>query len=908
MKKILISLLFLLFLFAEISAQNMKVYGTIADTTNFGLFNASIIAIRLSDSVLTAYTRSNDQGQFNLTTAIDTCRIIISHPRFADKEYLLVGSQSNNDFNLFKISLPNKTLQLKEVTVFAYKEPVYFKGDTLVYTADSFKVKPNAVVEDLLKKLPGIEVAKDGSIKAQGKKIDKVLVDGDEFFGDDATIATKNLAADGVVSIQVYDKVVEGSDDAQKIMDLKLKEGAKKGYFGKLSGGTDMQSFYEGTALFNKFKNKESISFYASAINTPNQGLNWNDSYKYGIESDGVTTVNDGDNMYTYYQGNQKSGIPKNFAGAINYKNKINSKLKITSNISAKKTNLIELKNSYQQNLFGDTTFFQENKGNNVNKANIFNINTNIEYHYDSSLSFSIAPKFSFNNSQNISIDSTFFINEMLENIRKTKISNKKNAINLNTEIRTEFNKSFKNIKRTLSGYYEFENTKSDGDGNLLTSETNAIANNILSNIDQQKINEANNFNHTAQLKYVEPFTNKWRMELSVNNSLSNNYSNRETFNLLNGEYQLKDSLLSNEFINKRRTTSINTDLVYQVKKYTIRIGNVARQIALNNFNISNDLKEKQTNNFLLPKVRARYKLGDAGNLEFSYQTKSQAPSNNQLQPLVDNTNPNNVLIGNALLRPSYEHKLNFGINKFSMIKNTYYNLNLNYSINNNNIILSQDFDESGRNFNQYINSPTTTSYSISGYGSFPIYKNKLKSNIYGSTSYDNNISFINKVQYNNNNFSANGNVGLTYEITEDIEFGANASIDYTKPSSNISSNFTQPFTNQSFSAQISSKWPKKFIINADGNYTIYGQRPAGFNPNVFILNGSIERMFLKTENLIIGIKAFDILNQNTNISRTTNNNQIVDNRVKIITQFFLLTATLKFNNNKTKYDENAFD
>src|SRR5204862_4342732 len=133
-------------------------------------------------------------------------QVVISHPRFGDQTFILLGSKENTDFDLKKISLPSKSVTLSEVTVFGYADPVYYKGDTLVYTADSFDVKPNAVVEDLLKKLPGIKVDAKGKIYSQGKAVDQVLVDGDEFFGSDPTVATRNLSAESVESVQVYDK------------------------------------------------------------------------------------------------------------------------------------------------------------------------------------------------------------------------------------------------------------------------------------------------------------------------------------------------------------------------------------------------------------------------------------------------------------------------------------------------------------------------------------------------------------------------------------------------------------------------------------------------------------------------------------------------------------------------------
>ena len=205
-KQILILLLLLSgFIPFRSVAQMMSIHGTVMDTVEQKpLRDAVAMSVRLSDSVLTSFSRTDANGFFSLDSIQpDTYQVIITHPRFGDQDIILLGSRENHDFDLKKIILPPKSITLNEVTVFGYSDPVYYKGDTLVYTADSFKVKQNAVVEDLLKKLPGIKVDADGKIYSQGKAVDQVLVDGDEFFGSDPTTATKNLAASSVESVQI---------------------------------------------------------------------------------------------------------------------------------------------------------------------------------------------------------------------------------------------------------------------------------------------------------------------------------------------------------------------------------------------------------------------------------------------------------------------------------------------------------------------------------------------------------------------------------------------------------------------------------------------------------------------------------------------------------------------------------
>ncbi|MBK6521951.1 MAG: carboxypeptidase regulatory-like domain-containing protein [Sphingobacteriaceae bacterium] len=187
-------LLFIFLLFGYLSnAQKLSIRGKVQDTVSKKpLQNAVIIATKLSDSTLIDFTRSNEEGFFEIKELpIDTYKVVISFKKFGDKIMYVIGTNKSFEFNFDKIIMPPKSVDLDEVTIFAYKDPVYYKGDTLIYTADSFKVKANATVEDLLRRLPGVKVDANGKITSQGKEVSKVLVDGDEFFGTDPTMATK---------------------------------------------------------------------------------------------------------------------------------------------------------------------------------------------------------------------------------------------------------------------------------------------------------------------------------------------------------------------------------------------------------------------------------------------------------------------------------------------------------------------------------------------------------------------------------------------------------------------------------------------------------------------------------------------------------------------------------------------
>jgi len=360
-----------LFIISTISSfsQKLSISGNLQDTAaKTSLPNAIVMAVKLMDSTLIGFTRTDENGNFKLKAIpIDTYQVIISHPKFADMGYFIFGDKKNLDYDFGKIILQPKNVSLDEVTIFAFKDPIYYKGDTLIYTADSFKTKANATVEDLLKKLPGLKVDKTGKITSQGKAVDKVLVDGDEFFGGDPTVATRNLNASSIESVQVYEKksddVANSStgEETQKILNLKLKEDAKKGYFGKVSGASDFQRFYEGEALGNYFKKKLKVSVFGLASNTPNSSFNWDDVFKYGLNNEFDQGLNEEGDMFMSYANSQPMGIPQTLKSGVYYNDKITKNTKLNFNYSYNNSMVNSKVTKAAQYFLEDTTYTSNN-------------------------------------------------------------------------------------------------------------------------------------------------------------------------------------------------------------------------------------------------------------------------------------------------------------------------------------------------------------------------------------------------------------------------------------------------------------------------------------------------------------------------------------------------------------------
>jgi hypothetical protein len=342
MKKTLL-LTFSLLSFILSFAQQAKLKGTVNDTINKqNISNAVISLLNAKDSILYKFTRSNAKGGFQLQNiSAGNYILLLTYPQYADYiDRLLIKDSAETDLGNINI-IPRSSL-LKEVIIKQQIGAIKLKGDTTEFNADSFKVQPNATVEDLLKQLPGIQVDKNGQITAQGEKVQKVLVDGEEFFGDDPTLVTQNLRADMVDKVQVYDKKSDqaaftGIDDGekQKTINLKLKDNKKNGYFGKanVSAGTD--GYFDNQLMFNDFKNKQKFAIYGILSNTGTSGLGWNDQNTYGqsfasnVDYDETTgsynfTGNNEDELSSWSGQYSGQGYPLIQTGGVHYNDKWN--------------------------------------------------------------------------------------------------------------------------------------------------------------------------------------------------------------------------------------------------------------------------------------------------------------------------------------------------------------------------------------------------------------------------------------------------------------------------------------------------------------------------------------------------------------------------------------------------------
>ncbi len=903
--------LFLLIFTFYGKSQNMNIQGTVYDSTGTNpLNNAVVIAVRIKDSVLIKFSHSDIEGKFTLTNfPIDTFSLIVSYPKCDDKTYLIFGHSANYEINIPKIKLQPESKELEAVIIYANKNPIFYKGDTLVYVADSFKVGENAVVEDLLRKLPGIRVDKDGKIKSQGKSIEKVFVDGDEFFGGDATIATKNLAANGVESVEVFEKknenASEGENETIQVMNLKLKEEAKKGYFGKTSIASDFTNYYQGELLLNKFNGTQKISIYALGSNTPKSSFGWSDEDKFGLENENVFTI-DEDGNYTSTNFDIP-GIPQTLKSGIYFSDKIGKKkkTKFKFNYGYSESRRNSFSKSRSQYFLTDTTYFLDDTSHVSELKKTNNVNFSFETKLDSLTTITISPKIIYNTTTDENSGISKFSSQSEELNRKNSILKSNESRGLSIENQFYLLRNFKKPKRELGVDYYFSEKKSENTGKFLSQNIYYDNSNVNDTTDQAKINKLNSQDHNVTVKYTEPLSKKINLELDYLFEYNLSDQNKETRNKEDGMYTQLNTLYSNNFTNQRRQNRVGASLVYRIKKYTISGGAKIKNIDIYNHNLITGSTIHQNVNAILPKGLFVFNPSNNKRISLRYSTKTDQPTVNFLQPVNDNTNPNNIRIGNPTLKPSYTHTINLFSNVWQALSNRYLYAQFEGNLTNNAFVNSTEYDPLiiGRMISQTVN--VNGNYYGNFYigGGLPIYKKIVSINPGINGNFSNMKSFINNELNQTINRSITGSFSLDFN-KDSLKFSVGTEFSYTSPSSTISSVSNTPYTTSNYTFSFTWTLPGKMKLLSDANYTMNGKRADGYNINYLIWNAEINRTFLKTENLILSVIGNDILNQNISANRYVASNVITDNKTKIISRYFLLKLTWKFNNNHTKEED----
>jgi hypothetical protein len=908
-KKLLVVILLFLVVFSK--SQTIRLSGNINDTTQKqSLPNALLMAIKFKDSSLVNFTRTNKDGFFkSISLPVDTYIVILTHPNFNDKTYLLVPTKTDSVFNFKNVVLPPKSVELNEVEIIAYKDKMYYKGDTLQFTADSFKVKPNASVEDLLKKLPGVKVDAKGKITIQGKEVDQVLVDGDEFFGSDPTIATKNLNANTVETVQVFEKKNESTEDnaaeTVKVLNLKLKEDSKKGYFGKVSGASDFNQFYENDVLVNKFKKQQKFSLFGLFANTPKQAFGWDDANKFGLSNENNNNYDPETNTWTSFN-NNGTGVPQTLKSGFYFNDKYGKNTKVNADYTFNQNQLIAGSETNTQFFLEDTSYTNQQKIDNTAQNQSHKFNFRLTQQLDSLTELVIKPKVNYTTNKNSNLKLDKFISQTELLTRQTEILNTNTSETIDANLMLKLNRNFMKKDRNLIITYQPSYYDLKSNANLNTT-FNYFQNQLPdSSLIQKRNSVSHREEHNASITYIEPLNKKYKTEISYGFTYNKSNSNRTTLDFNGQAFDNLNTSQSNNFKNLRIVNRVGAKLIYDVKKYRISLGTAFRNIYQENLNVTINQKLSQTFTNILPSASFNYRISQGSNLTIFYGASAQQPDLQQLQPVVDNTDPNRITIGNPNLKPQFANNINFNYYTYKGISDMHFYAGGQYNNVLREINEKTTFDDQGKSITTPINIDGNFSANFWCGGAFPIFKRFMKINTNLSSGFNNNVAFVNDIKNTTQILDVTPNLGIEKEL-DYLEVSVVGNYSYNVPWQTINTQ-SKPYYTYGLDGNLMIKFPKKIRILTDAHYTNNGNRAVGYNLNYFIVNAVLSKTFLKNENLIVSAEANDILNQNISNNREIAANKIIDSKTQIIKRYFLARVLFKFNSNKKKEDEDEMD
>ena len=922
MRKKIFLLLFTAFTSIILFAQkNGTVKGVAFDTiTNQAVPLATVTVVEKKDSSLVTFTMADNEGKFELKGIPNgEYRLLITHVNYHNSNTFFTVSDNNKNPNLGNVAMTDKNKILTEVIIQGEAPPVTLINDTIQYNAGSFKTQPNANVEQLLKKLPGIKVDKDGSIKAQGEKVNKVLVDGKEFFGNDPKIATKNLPADAIEKVQVYDKQSDqaqltGFEDGnyEKTINLKLKKDKKKGMFGKINAGGGTGERYQGKFNLNSFKGARQFSAIGMGNNTNSEGFSFMDILNFTgelarMQRSGGGNINiniNSDEAAAYSSGaNSNSGITTAWGGGLNYNNIIGNKLDFQSNYFYNRYNPNSESHIQRQYFLPDSSYFYDQNSFADNLNNTYRVNLNGLLQIDSSSSLRIIPTFSYQNTSNRSQTDyrTYSEDKVLTNEGFSNNTYNNKGYNFGNEL--TYRKKFNRRGRTFSLSLQTSLNESDGDGSL--SSITSFYNLNGSLLKRDTLNQLNNTegglrSYNARAVYTEPLWKRSLIEFSVGKSNSKSTSTKTTYdhNKQNDKYDQLNKSLSSDYENIYSFSNAGIRIRTQKKKYNYSLGLSWQQAELEGKIISGikDSLISKTFRNLLPNARFQFNFTKFKTLSVNYSGSTNQPTMQQLQPVPDNSNPLNVKEGNPDLKQEYTHNVMGHLNLVNPYKNKNLFMFFRMQVTQNKIVNYDVVNQLGVkttkpvNVNGVYNINNEISYSM------PVRFLKASLEVGSNVGYFKGKQFINTIGNTIKTLSLGPRIRLDMNPGDRINVGLEASTNYNKTRYSLQSALNTNYLSQEYSASFDWELPKQFFLATDFAYTINSQRAAGFNTKVPLWNASISKQVLHFNRGEIKLSAIDLLNRNIGISRSTNQNYIEDSRVKTLRRFFLLSFTYSLN------------
>lgn len=902
--KCLLMLLMILFspmAFAQQSGVNVT--GSVVEQgSDTPIEQATVRLLNVKDSAMVRGVVSARNGSFTLKNVKKGSYLL--HITFIGYDPLYQPLQitgKKNPVNVGKLELSDGAIELGEAVVIGKAPEVTVRNDTVEYNADSYKVTEGSVLEDLLKKMPGVEVDSEGKITVNGKEVKKVMVDGKEFFSDDPKVASKNLPAKMIDKLQVLDKKSDmaqmtGFDDGEEetVINLTVKPGMKQGWFGNAYGGYGSKDRYEGNAMVNRFVNNDQITFMGGTNNTNNMGF-----------SDLASTMFSGMGGGGGRRGGfgAGSGITSSGNAGLNFSKEFKpDKLTLGGNTRYSHSDNDARSKSDRQNILpGDSSSYDNSEAMSRTKSDNFGVDFRLEWKPDTMTQLIFRPSFSFSHSMNDNFSDATTLDNERDTVNTNKSSNysESNGYNLNASI--DFSRKLNNKGRVFSATLSGGNSDSYSDGMnrsdiVYFNQTDALKNSI---IDQRSRYDNKGFNYRAYVSWVEPIGHNNFIQATYSISQRKQEALKNVYNQdADGIYNVLDSAYSqsyrNNFISQRASLSFKS----QRAKFNYTIGlNLDPSYSSSENFVGDTTLSKITRKVvnLSPMAQFNYMFDKRTNLRIMYNGRTSQPSMTQLQPVADISDPTNITIGNPDLNPRYTNNVFIRFQQFTPEKQRAFMIMANGSYIINDIV-------SYTSYNQETGVKTTTYKNVNGNYSgnvrmmlnTPLKNKKFSINSMTMASFANSNGYINEEKNTNRNLILSERGGIDFRSSY-LDLGVNGNIRYNATSNSLQKENNQNTFNYGAGGYTTIYLPLNFKIESDVNWSTNSGYGDGFKQNEVLWNASASKSFLKNNQGTLRFKIYDILQQRSNISRSITASYIQDSEYNTLGSYFMVHFIYRF-------------
>ena len=927
MRSTLIIILFTLTWFTTI-AQTIRIEGVVKDQTDSAALTGANVQLKsLPDSITIGVSTTDVDGKFAFTEVKSGSYLVVAS-FIGYKNYKRAIEVGINPIVNIPVMLAGDGITLSGVEIIGKTPPVTQKGDTSEIRANQFKVNPDATAEDLVTKMPGISRGTDGKISAQGEEVKRVMVDGAMFFGNDPSATLKNLPAEMIDKIQVYDRA---SDQAQftgisdgneeKTINIITKPDFRQGQFGRVFAGYAPDDKYKAGGVFNSFNKQKRLTIIGQSNNINEQNFASEDMSAMqttggggggrgpgggggGPRGGGGPGMGGGGNPF---QTNSSGGIVTTHALGINYTDKWADKVTFQGSVFGNFSGTDLLQSTFTQ------YYTNQNGRDSVNSnrdATNLRFNARVTYDIDSSQSIIYSPSFSYGfNTSLYRTEAQIFRENQLQsqNINQSNSDGKNTTFNNELMYRKRLNRAGRSVQLRLN--QQFTNTLPSTDQDLYTVSYDSVT---IELVDKQYV-ESNNYNrsYSVDIDYTEPLDKKNSLILGYNYSIKNNDINKYTYDVDNGDAPSDANLiqqLSNVTDNFYNSHRPKLDYRYQNKDFNFSAG-VGYQYSYLRTDKTYPTSEVDNQPFsnILPQASIRYNMGKTKNIRLFYRASTQEPSVSQLQRVIDNSNTLELTSGNPDLDQSTSHRLFFryssintktGSNFFvgggasttsEYISNQVWNASQDTLISGYGTLVRGGQYSYPINLDGYYNARAFGSYG------FPFYLIKSNVNFNVNASYTNAPSRINQLTNNSKTANYGGGVSITSNFSQFIDFSLSTDLSYSDVKNDVNVSSDNKYFRQILTGKINWIFLKHFVINTDASYYNNQGLSSDADVSYTLWNAGLGYKFLNKNAAELRLQVFDILNSNTAIIRNFSDTYYEDVSSNVLNRYFMLMFSYKF-------------